>query len=137
MAFSGLTTGKCGRNHSDGGLAYFLGFFGYIFYLSSNQPSIGKPVPASHLTLTSSRLYECTSLPSVGLAVSLPCFQGTATSYFSPSQTWLTCSLYQSLVSPRESGCSTCRVIPIASRVQNCFSRYFRSPSLHSDCCMW
>ena len=50
-------------------LAHPLGLLGYILYLSSHQPLIGKPVPASHLALTSSQLCEGVSLPSVGLAV--------------------------------------------------------------------
>ena len=58
VAFCGLTTGKCGKNHSDGGLAYFLGLLRYILYLSSLQPLAGKPVPVSHLALTFSRLSE-------------------------------------------------------------------------------
>ena len=40
-------------------------------YLSIFQQQIGKPVPASHLALTSFRLCEGASLPSVGLAVIL------------------------------------------------------------------
>ena len=48
-----------------------LGLLRYILYLSSHQPLIGKPVPASHLALTSSRLYERVSLPSLSLAVIL------------------------------------------------------------------
>ena len=48
-----------------------LGLLRYILYLSSHQPLIGKPVPASHLALTSSQLYEGVSLPSVSLAVIL------------------------------------------------------------------
>ena len=52
-------------------LAHPLGLLGYILYFSSHQPPIGKPVPASHLTLTSSQPCEGVSLPSVGLSVIL------------------------------------------------------------------
>ena len=52
-------------------LACLVGHLGYILYLSSHQPPIGKPVPASHLALTSSQLSEGVSLPSVGVAVIL------------------------------------------------------------------
>ena len=51
-------------------LAHPLGLLGYILYVSSLQPLIGKPVPASHLALTSFGLCEVSSLTS-GLAVIL------------------------------------------------------------------
>ena len=54
--------------------AHPLGPLGYILSLSSLQPMIGKPVPASHLALTSFRLCEGASLQSVGLAVILVCY---------------------------------------------------------------
>ena len=50
-------------------LIHPLGLLRYVLYLSSLQPLAGKPVPASHLALTFSRLCEGASLPSVGLAV--------------------------------------------------------------------
>ena len=45
-----------------------LGFLRIYLLLSSHEPLICKSVPASHLALTSSRLCEGASLPSVGLA---------------------------------------------------------------------
>ena len=66
----------------------------------------------------------------------LSCFQGTSTSYLSPSNLIDSFTLSKAIFSLGESGCSTCGVIPIASRLQNCFSKYFRPPSLHSDRCM-
>ena len=51
-------------------LAHPLGLLGYILYVSNLQPLIGKPVPVSHLALTSFRLCEGASLTS-GLAVNL------------------------------------------------------------------
>ena len=51
-------------------LAHPLGLLGYILYLSSLQPLVGKPVIASYHALTFfSRLCEGASLPSVGLVV--------------------------------------------------------------------
>ena len=51
-------------------LAHPLGLLRYILFLRSHQPLIGKPVPASHVALTS-RLCEGVSLPSVSLVVLL------------------------------------------------------------------
>ena len=83
-------------------LAHPLGRFGYILYLSSRQPLIGKPVPASHLTLTSSQLCEGVSLPSVGLAVILVFSVFKAQQpHISHHQTRLIRSIYQRLVSLR------------------------------------
>ena len=67
-----------------------------------NCPLIGKPVPASHLAFTSSQLCESVSLPSVSLALILVFHVSKAQQlHISHHQTWLSCSLYQRLVSLR------------------------------------
>ena len=93
-----------------------LGLLRYILYLSSHQPLIGKPVPASHLALTSSRLYEGVAICQFGGNSGLSYFQGTATSYLSPSNLIDSFTLSKASFSLGKSGCFT-------SRLQHCFSR--------------
>lgn len=61
VVISGLTTGKCERNHSVCGFGHLLGFLGYILYSSCLQPLTGK----------SESLCEGALPPFLGLAVFL------------------------------------------------------------------
>jgi len=66
----------------------------------------------------------------------LSCFQGTATSYFSPVNLMDLPTLLMASFSSGVSCWSTRGMMPIDSRLQNCFIRLLSSPSLLSGLCI-